>query len=65
VSNKEVDRMFLEIKCPKCGKKYFVDVVIEGLDMVTFQGEEERIQFVAENIKVKGVLLSSVLLKNL
>jgi hypothetical protein len=55
--------MFVETKCPECGKKYFINVEIEGLDTVTFQGEEERIQFVAENIKVKGVLLSAVIQK--
>ena len=55
--------MFVEIKCPECGKKYFIDVEIEGLDTVTFQGEEERIEFVAENIKAKGVLSSTVILK--
>jgi hypothetical protein len=57
--------MIVEIKCPECGKKYFIDVYIEGLDTVSFQNEEERIQFVAENIKVKGVLSSAVILKNL
>jgi hypothetical protein len=57
--------MIVEIKCPECGKKYFMDVYIEGLDTVSFQKEEERIQFVAENIKVKGTFSSTVILKNL
>lgn len=57
--------MLVEIKCPECGKKYFFDVIVEGLDMVTFRGEEERIQFVAENIKIKGILSSAAILENL
>lgn len=57
--------MLVEAKCPECGKKYFLDISIEGLDTVTFRKEEERIQFVAENIKVKGVLSSSVIHNNL
>lgn len=57
--------MFVEIKCPECGKKHFFNVLIEGLDSVTFQGTEERIQFVAENIKVKGILSSAAILENL
>ncbi|MCO5381501.1 MAG: hypothetical protein NHB15_04860 [Methanosarcina barkeri] len=57
--------MIVEVKCPECGKKYFLDVLIEGLDMITFQGEEEIIQFIAENIKVKSILLSTAILENL
>ena len=57
--------MIVEVKCPECGKKYFIDVLIEGFDMITFQGEEEMIQFIAENMKVKSILLSSVILENL
>lgn len=57
--------MLVEVKCPECGKKYFLDVLIEGLDMITFQGEEEIIQFIVENIKVKSILLSAVILENL
>ncbi|MDQ1254244.1 MAG: hypothetical protein QG646_3470 [Euryarchaeota archaeon] len=58
-------KMLVEVKCPECGKKYFLDVLIEGLDMITFQGEEEIIQFIVENIKVKSILLSAVILENL
>jgi len=57
--------MLVEIKCPECGKKYFFDILIEGLDVVTFRGEEERIQFVAENIKIKGIFSSTSILENL
>lgn len=57
--------MLVEVKCPECGKKYFFDVLIKGLETITFQREEEIIQFVAENIKVKSILSSVVILENL
>jgi hypothetical protein len=63
--SEQVTKMLVEVKCPECGKKYFFDVLIEGLDTVIFQREEERIQFVVENIKVKGVLSLTVILENL
>ncbi|HII91417.1 MAG TPA: hypothetical protein HA262_04415 [Methanosarcina sp.] len=57
--------MLVEVKCPECGKKYFLDVLVKGLETITFQREEEIIQFVAESIKVKSISSSVVILENL
>lgn len=37
--------MFVEIKCPDCGRLHFADVKIEGVENRLFNNREELIQF--------------------
>ena len=57
--------MFVEVECPDCGKKHYVDIRIEGIENHFFNYEGARTQFVLDHIEVKGVLPAAVVLEYL
>jgi phage FluMu protein Com len=57
--------MIIEIKCPKCEEIHYVDISIDFITKQKFKSGNAFYQYIIDNIRVKGVLPSDMVLENL